>query len=168
MKKVVPLFVAIAASSATVASGQISNSGHSAIDALETVVEDGDVEEREELPSDIFYCGGETTRAEVSRFFSLLHEGMEEGRPAAYFNQFVADRFRVIRDERNFVFDREDFNSVTPRFFSREDWIRIVDKGAPGLNDMGWRGCMIDQGKVWFTASVKGLHISSINHDMAW
>ena len=168
MKIVVPLLIAIAASSGTSASGQDSKADQSAVFALEAMLKDGDFEARDDLPTDIVYCGGETTRAEVFRFFSHLSAGIKEGLPAPYFNQFVADRFSVNRDDRYMVFDREDFTSVTPRFFSREDWIRIADKGAPALEDMGWRGCMMDRGKIWFSADEKGLRISSINHDLPW
>lgn len=118
MRRVVSLLAAIAASSATMAYGQDSEADQSAVEAHDAMVEDGDFEEREELPTDIVYRGGETTRAEVSRFFSRLRAGIEEDRPAAYFNQFVAERFSVVRDDRYLVFDREDFTSVTPRFFS--------------------------------------------------
>lgn len=150
------------------ASGQDSETGQSAAEALDAMVEDGDFEAREELPTDIVYCGGETTRAEVTRFFSRLRAGVEQDRPAAYFNQFVAERFVVRRNERRLVFDKEDFNSVTRKFFSREDWIRISDKGTAGLEDMGWRGCMMDLGKVWFDPDENGLRLRVIDHDMPW
>ena len=114
------------------------------------------------------YCGGETTRAVVDAYFAELQEAIEAGRPASYFNRFVADRFSTLRDESYLAFDREDFNSVTPRFFSMSDWRAIAERGSARLEDVGYRGCMFDHGKVWFQGYGDTFELRAINHDLPW
>ena len=161
------LVFGIAASSAIMAAAQESDAKRIGVEVVDALMGDAD-DEREQDAADIIYCGGKTTRGEVSRFFEELSQGIESDRSAVFFNQFVAEQFNALRNERRLTFDREDFKSVTPRFFSWEDWLRIDERGASSLEDMGWRGCMMDRGKVWFQADEKGLRISSINHDMPW
>ena len=141
-----------------IATGEIAaQSAHSAAEGSPGLPMEGTV-----------YCGGETTRSVVNAYFTDLREAIDVGRPASYFNRFVADRFSTLRDERYLAFDREDLNSVTPRFFSMSDWRAIAERGSAGLEDVGYRGCMFDHGKVWFQGYGDTFELRAINHDVSW
>ena len=73
-----------------------------------------------------------------------------------------------MRDDRYQAFDRGDFVSVTPRFFSMDDWREIAARGPDRLKDMGYRGCMFDHGKIWFDGDGEYFRLRAINHDMPW
>lgn len=120
--------------------------------------------------SEVFYCGGETTRAAVELYFVNLRSALAENSPKSRFNQFVADRFGV-RDTRGKTlwFDLKDFHSVTPGRIARDEWRQISNRGQDGLEDAGWRGCFLDHGKVWFEADAQsGFKLKSIAKDMPW
>ena len=104
----------------------------------------------------------------MRQFFRALRKGLEQKRPAAYYNRFLGETFGVTRSGRYLRYNKADFNAVTPRFFSSKDWENIAKRGERGLESVGWRGCMMDHGKVWFQADENGLRLTSINHDMAW
>ena len=120
--------------------------------------------------NEVFYCGGETTNAVVASYFEKLGSALAESGPRDRFNQFVADRF-AVRDSRGreLWFYLKDFNSITPGRITIEEWRHIKDRGPAKLEDAGWRGCFMDNGKVWFEADGQsGLKLRSIARDMDW
>lgn len=120
--------------------------------------------------NEVFYCGGETTNFVVASYFERLESALAETGPRGRFNQFVADRFGV-RDSRGrqLWFDLKEFNSITPGRITIEEWQHIKDRGPARLEDAGWRGCFMDNGKVWFEADGQsGLKLRSIARDMDW
>lgn len=119
--------------------------------------------------SQMFFCGGETTRDKAQKFFTDLAKVLASGAEPEAFNRFVAPRFSVLRGSKYAYFDRDDFNAVTPRFISSKDWRRISEEGLDAVEDGGYRGCMMAHGKVWFDAyDDSGLLLKAINHDLAW
>lgn len=116
------------------------------------------------------YCGGETTSVEVEAYFSRLEDTLAEGGSGAGFKQFVADRFSVTdAGGRWLSFRLGDFHSITPGRITRAEWAEIAKRGASGLQDAGWRGCFLDDGKVWFEADEKaGFKLTSIAKNMPW
>lgn len=119
---------------------------------------------------EVFYCGGETSIAEVALYFERLETALAESGPRNRFNQFVADRFGVTdASGRVLWFTLNDFGSITPGRITLEEWQHIKDRGPARLEDAGWRGCFMDHGKVWFEADEKaGFKLRSINRDMDW
>jgi hypothetical protein len=119
---------------------------------------------------EVFYCGGETTRGEVDRYFARLKAALNAKAPKSRFNEFVAPKF-LITDQRGrtLYFDLEDFNSITPGRISLRDWQEISARGPNQIEDLGWRGCMMNDGKVWFDSNeTKGLQLKGLNRSMAW
>ena len=117
---------------------------------------------------EVVYCGGETTKIEVRRFFAALRQGLEENRSASYFDGFLGHSFGVTRDGRHLRYNKADFSAATPSLISPADWESIAKRGEDRLEPIGWRGCMMDNGKVWFEAGESGLRLSGINHDIPW
>ena len=112
--------------------------------------------------SEVVYCGGETTKIEVRRFFAALRQGLEENRSASYFDGFLGHGFGVTRDGRHLWYNKAEFSAATPGFISTTDWESIAKRGEDRLEPIGWRGCMMDNGKVWFEADESGLRLSGI------
>ena len=112
--------------------------------------------------SEVVYCGGETTKIEVRRFFAALRQGLEENRSASYFDGFLGHGFGVTRDGRHLWYNKAEFSAATTGFISTTDWESIAKRGEDRLEPIGWRGCMMDNGKVWFEADESGLRLSGI------
>lgn len=116
-----------------------------------------------------YFCGGETTRSQVDRFFADLHEALASGSPLSRFDRFVAGSFQVVEHGKATTFDRNDFNSITPRFVTLADWEEMRKRKTANLQGAGYRGCFFDNGKAWFVASPdQGLRVAGINKDMPW
>ncbi len=119
---------------------------------------------------EVFHCGGETTRGKVERYFVRLKSALRATGPKSRFNEFVAPRF-VITDERGrtLYFDLEDFNSITPGRIPLSDWQEISARGASEVDPIGWRGCMMNHGKVWFESDeTKGIHLRGFDRSRPW
>ena len=120
-------------------------------------------------PAAAVSCGGETTRAKAEEFFADLKEELAKAEANQSFIRFVAPSFWVRRSDKRTVFDRADFNAVTPRFLTMDDWREIERRGLKDLENLGYRGCLMDHGKVWIDAyGEQGLLLRGINHDMPW
>ena len=120
-------------------------------------------------PDSPFYCGGETTQAKAEAFFADLKRALASEEGPAKFNRFVAPSFSVRRGERRVIYDLDDFNSITPRFISIDDWKAIDERGLEVMGMGSWRGCMMDHGKVWLDAyGEDGILLKGINHDLKW
>lgn len=119
---------------------------------------------------EVIYCGGETTRGEVERYFARLKVALRETGPKSRFNEFVAPKFLVTSERgRTLYFDLEDFNSITPSRIPLSDWQEISARGPNQIEDLGWRGCMMNHGKVWFESNeTRGLELKGLNRSMAW
>jgi hypothetical protein len=117
-----------------------------------------------------FTCGGETTRASVDRYFSDLRSALAVPAPGRRFDVFVADRFAVTDAQgKQAWFKPKDAASGLPNGITPEDWKKISARGIGSLNDAGWRGCFMDEGKVWFQADAKdGLKLTAISRAMPW
>lgn len=115
--------------------------------------------------AEVFFCGGETTRPVVDRYFEDLEQALSDRGPDRLFDRFVRRKFS-IRDAQGAVrrFDLATVEAITPEIISREEWQQISDSGPNQLQDAGWRGCFLGQGKFWFEASQEGgLGLNSIN-----
>ena len=118
--------------------------------------------------SDVFYCGGETTRARVDAYFDKLKRLVGSGAPPIEFDQFVGERFSTLKNDRYLVFKKDDVSPVTPARISRDDWREIAKRGVDEIRDAGWRGCMLNHGRVWFETDGESFYLRAINHDIRW
>lgn len=119
---------------------------------------------------DLFPCGGYTTRAEAQAYFARLKLALNAASPKSRFNEFVAPQFLITdASGRTLSFKRADFNSITPGRIRIEEWQEISARGLAAVEDLGWRGCMMNHGKVWFESSeTHGLELKGFNRTMAW
>jgi hypothetical protein len=116
------------------------------------------------------YCGGETDVASIERYFADLRQALAKARPKTRFNMFVADEFGVSSKQgRLLYFKVRDIGSVTPSYITVREWHEISRRGARSLIDAGWRGCFMDNGKVWLSGSREtGFQLTQISKDMPW
>lgn len=116
------------------------------------------------------YCGGEISVATIERYFSDLQQALAKTGPQGRFNDFVADQFGVSSKRGHLLyFKARDLGSVTPSRITLREWREISRRGARSLNDAGWRGCFMDNGKVWFAGSKEtGFRLTQISKDMPW
>ena len=119
---------------------------------------------------DVFFCGGETTRAKAQAYFARLKLAVNATSPKSRFNEFVAPEFMITDSRgRTLSFKRADFNSVTPGRITLEEWRESSARGFAAVSDVGWRGCMMSHGKVWFDSSeTHGLVLREFHRTMAW
>lgn len=118
---------------------------------------------------DRVFCGGRTTAATVRGFFAELHRTLNTPGPKSRYNVFVEPVFSVRNSGRTLTFNLKDIGSVTPGRISLDDWRAISERGAESLQNAGWRGCFLDNGKVWFQAgNDEGFRLSHISKDMPW
>jgi len=67
------------------------------------------------------------------------------------------------------TFKREDFKPGTSALLSNAEWKEILDRGYEDLQSIGWRGCMLADGKAAFQSDGDGgLVLSSFDKDRAW
>ncbi len=120
--------------------------------------------------AEVFHCGGETTRGEVDQYFARLKAALKAKTPKSRFNEFVGPQFSITDERgRTLSFNLEDFNSITPGRIRLEDWREISARGPEEVEGIGWRGCMMNRGKVWFQSNEKhGLELIGFNRSMAW
>lgn len=114
----------------------------------------------------VFFCGGETTRGQAASFFTDLDAALANSDADATFDALATPQLTVIE---NGEASNHDNSALTPALVSREDWEAIAQRGMAGLESVGYRGCMLDSGKVWLEAAEGGeLKLKSINRDMEW
>ncbi len=120
--------------------------------------------------SEMVICGGETDVATVDRYFADLREALMKSAPKTRFNAFVDTPFGIrSRPGRTLYFNAKDVGSITPGRISIREWREITRRGAQSLQNAGWRGCFLDNGKVWFQASKeRGFRLTLISRDMPW
>lgn len=118
----------------------------------------------------VVFCGGETDVATIDAYFSNLRRALRESGPKNRFNQFVASQFGV-RGKRGHTlyFNVKDIGAVTPSRVTVREWKEISRRGRQSLQNAGWRGCFLDNGKVWFEGSKEdGFVLTLISRDMPW
>ena len=120
--------------------------------------------------ADVVSCGGETTQAAIELYFKNLRSELSGAGPDRRFNQFVRERFGIRSEQgKPLWFDLTDFNAITPGKINLEEWKEISTRGPDKLVNAGWRGCFLDDGKVWFEATEEtGLKLTWISKDMPW
>jgi hypothetical protein len=116
-----------------------------------------------------FICGGETTREHAAQFFADLDSALKSSDSGEQFKALLTLQFTVIEGDTAASHDISRAGAVTPSLVTRDDWEAINARGLSELESVGYRGCMMDHGKVWFEASEGGpLKLKSINRDMDW
>jgi hypothetical protein len=116
----------------------------------------------------IFRCGGETDPATVQKYFSDLQFALRHHEDANTFNKFVHDNFSTIKRGRYLRFNLRDVGAVTPSRIGLNDWKSMAERGSAKLEGVGYRGCMFDNGKVWFEGDGTKFKLIGINHDLPW
>lgn len=121
-------------------------------------------------PAEPLFCGLSTTHAKAAAYFARLKSALQATSPESRFNEFVAPQFTIIdATGRSLSFQRADFNSITPGRIRIEDWREISARGLAAVEGVGWRGCIMSHGRVWFEASeTQGLVLMGINRTIAW
>lgn len=119
---------------------------------------------------EVFTCGGTTTRSVVDRWFADLETALAATGSDHLFDNLVRREFS-IREAQGTVrrYDIASVDAVTPDIISSDEWRQISLRGPDKLKDAGWRGCFLDNGKVWFEASEEnGFRLTVIARDMPW
>ena len=112
-------------------------------------------------------CGGKVKAGSIEAYFQRLADHLAAG-DAAVPMEFYDEMFSVTSDERWLVFSREEMGAGAQALPSRDDWREISRRGPQALEDLGWRGCLIADGKVWFEADGETFSLKSFNKDMPW
>jgi hypothetical protein len=115
-------------------------------------------------------CGGITDVGTIARYFSDLQEALAKTGPKTRFNMFVDDEFGVRSKQGHTLYFRvRDIRSVTPGRISISEWQEISKRGAASLQNAGWPGCFLDNGKVRFVGSKEGgFRLTLIAKGMPW
>lgn len=112
-----------------------------------------------------------TTEAKVRDYFADLERALQHPEPLSQFNRFIAPRFFIgSKSGRYLYFDLEDVGAVTPSRISLDDWRKISSMGMRELQDAGYRGCMLVNGKAWFDSydSEGRFGLRGIDHSRSW
>jgi hypothetical protein len=115
-------------------------------------------------------CGIPLKAGAVDRFIERLSAGLARNDPG-----FV--RSNDLFDERaSFYYDGYRHDRIAGaeepyrgRILTMSDWEKILDRLRKGrLEDVGWRGCMLAHGKIWFQGDPQGelkLFIADLESD---
>lgn len=113
-------------------------------------------------------CGDTIATTAVKSYFDKLESTLNGSFANRDFNQFIAPQFSMIRNSKYVEFRLQDVGNVTPSRLGIDDWKMISSRGMTSLESVGFRGCLYDNGKVWFEAINGQLYLKGFNHDMPW
>lgn len=118
-------------------------------------------------PSEIT-CGDVVRTEVVKSYYRKLNAALTDRAANHAFNQFVAPQFGIVRDSKYVEFRLKEVGNVTPARIGLEDWKMISRRGMAALESVGYRGCLYDNGKVWFEAMNGQFQLISFNKDIEW
>ncbi|MFC7380382.1 hypothetical protein [Brevundimonas sp. GCM10030266] len=75
-----------------------------------------------------------------------------------------------IRSEGKYLtFRRDDFSPGAGALLSNAQWREIADRALGDLHSVGWRGCILADGKAGFQSDANGeMGLSSFDKDRGW
>lgn len=117
------------------------------------------------------YCGGGmVTAAGMARFAAQLKKAIDDEyriyrRPALF-----SDIFSIVDRGRWLYVPARDLVNFRRQLSRRYDWDLVYKTLMDGrLASGGWRGCFLDDGKIFFDADKQGrLTISGFDADRQW
>jgi hypothetical protein len=117
------------------------------------------------------FCGGKLSGNGVFEFLSALKSDIRsENSSSIRDGRLYADNITLIADGKVERVSSEQLPYYSGRLPTREDWKTISSLLASGnLFPVGWRGCILSNGKAAFvTNSAGSIRLSSFNFDQEW
>ncbi|WP_420471715.1 hypothetical protein [Brevundimonas sp. FT23042] len=112
-------------------------------------------------------CGGSLKPGAARAFFQRLEQALDSGEPVPM--RFYDEAVGIRSGGRYLTFHRDDFRPGAHALLSNAEWREIADRGFGDLQDIGWRGCMLGDGKAGFQSTADGeLALRSFDKDRAW
>jgi hypothetical protein len=112
-------------------------------------------------------CGGALKPGGAPAFFERLEQALQNGGPVPV--SFYHETVVILSEGRSLTFRRDDFRPGARALLSNDQWREIADRGFRDLADVGWRGCILGDGKAGFQSDANGeLGLSSFDKDRAW
>ncbi|WP_420478301.1 hypothetical protein [Brevundimonas sp. FT23028] len=117
--------------------------------------------------NDFPFCGGVLKPGAALAFFQRLERALDSGEPVPM--RFYDEAVGIRSGGRYLTFHRDDFRPGARALLSNAEWREIADRGFVDLQDIGWRGCMLGDGKAGFQSTADGeLALRSFDKDRAW
>lgn len=117
------------------------------------------------------YCGaGMASRAEMARLAGQLKKAIDDGYRIYRHPALFGDNFSIGDRDRLLYVPARDLVNFRRQLSRRQDWDFIHKSLVDGhLASGGWRGCFVDDGKIFFEADKRGrLTISVFDADRQW
>jgi hypothetical protein len=116
-----------------------------------------------DLPS----CGGDLKPGAVKAYFARLKAALDSGEPVPM--SFYDTHIGIMSGGRYLTFRRDDFRPGSRALLSNAEWKEILDRGYEDMESIGWRGCMLADGKAGFQSDAnEDIVLSSFDKDRAW
>lgn len=114
------------------------------------------------------FCGGEAAPGTIDAYFKRLSDHLAAAN-APVPMEFYRETFGITAGGRTLYFRRREMGAGARALPSLEDW-RMISRRGPGmLESLGYRGCLLDDGKVWFEVGMDGTFaLSGFNKDLPW
>lgn len=116
---------------------------------------------------DFPYCGGELKPGAAKAYFQRLEDHLKVG-DAPVPMSFYGVQIGVGSGGKYTQFKRDDFQPGARALLTNLQWREILDRGYGDLKSIGWRGCMLADGKATFQAVDGELVLSGFDKDRAW
>lgn len=82
---------------------------------------------------------------------------------------FYDTHIGIMSGGRYLTFRRDDFRPGSRALLSNAEWKEILDRGYEDMESIGWRGCMLADGKAGFQSDAnEDIVLSSFDKDRAW
>jgi hypothetical protein len=118
-------------------------------------------------PHDLLSCGGNLRSGAVAAYFERLQAALDSGGPVPI--SFYDAHVGIMSGGQYLTFKREDFKPGAGALLSNAEWKEILDRGYEDMQSIGWRGCMLADGKAGFQSDPNGdIVLSSFDKDRAW
>lgn len=117
--------------------------------------------------NDFPFCGGALKPGAARAFFVRLEQALQSGEPVPM--NFYDEAVVIESEGRSLTVRRDDFRPGAEALLSNAQWREIADRGFRDLGSVGWRGCILADGKAGFQSDKDGqLVLSSFDKDRAW
>ena len=117
--------------------------------------------------NDFPFCGGELKPGAARAFFERLEQALQSGEPVPM--SFYDEAIVIQSGGRNLTFRRDDFRPGAEALLSKAQWREIAERGFDDLQGVGWRGCILGDGRAQFQSDKDGqLVLSGFDKDRPW
>lgn len=117
------------------------------------------------------FCSGRLSNNSLHDFLSSINAVIDvEASSPINDRQLFAESVTLVRDGKVEKLSSENLTRYSGKLPAREDWRIIASLLAAGkLFPVGWRGCILNNGKAAFIADSDGnIHLSSFDFDQEW